>query len=151
MILTKLEKMKTVKFQKNILNETKVDTATNFQANGDINIFPCTWEEGKSVTDGKRVRYKAGIEVDDDGRTRIKRWNVGKNGPKYKTIFETAHGSVKINHKWKRERPEREIIKIDFKFPRKYGMALIKSMLEDEFDEVLSFIKTRKEETVWSR
>lgn len=143
--------MKTVKFQKNILNETKVDTATNFQANGDINIFPCAWEEGKSVTDGKRVRYQGGIEVDDDGRTHIKRWNVGMNGPKLKTIYETAHGSVKVTRKWKRKDPEKENIVINFKFPRKYGVALIKSMLEDEFDEVLSFIKTRKEETIWSR
>lgn len=120
-------------------------------SNGDINIFPCAWEEGKSVTDGKRIRYRAGIEVDDDGRTRIKRCNDGKNGPKYKTIFETAHGSVKVNHKWKQVRPDMESIRIGFKFPRKYGVALIKSMLEDEFDEVLSFIKTRKEETIWSR
>lgn len=120
-------------------------------SNGDINIFPCAWEEGKSVTDGKRVRFQGGIEVDDDGRTLIKRWNVGKNGPKLKTIYETAHGCVKVTRKWKRKSPEKENIVINFKFPRKYGVALIKSMLEDEFDEVLSFIKTRKEETIWSR
>lgn len=143
--------MKQVKFQQNILQPTKIDTATNFMSNGDINIFPCAWEEGKSVTDGKRIRYRAGIEVDDDGRTRIKRFNIGKNGPKYNTIFETTHGCVKVTRKWKKERPNKESIHIDFMFPKKYGVALIRSLLAEEFDEVLSFMKTRKEETVWSR
>lgn len=149
--LTKLEKMKEVKFQQNILQPTKIDTATNFMANGDINIYPCAWEEGKSVTNGKRVRYRGGIEVDDDGRTRVKRWNVGMNGPKYQTIFETAHGSVKVTRKWKEPRPSQECVTINFKFQKKYGVALIRSLLAEEFDEVMSFMKTRKEETIWSR
>jgi hypothetical protein len=103
------------------------------------------------VTDGKRVRYQGGIEVDDDGRTRVKRWNVGMNGPKYNTIFETAHGSVKVTKKWKRNKPSQECVVISFKFQKKYGVALIRSLLAEEFDEVLSFMKTRKEETIWSR
>lgn len=143
--------MKQVKFQQNILQPTKIDTATNFMANGDINIYPCAWEEGKSVTDGKRIRYKGGVEVDDDGRTRIKRWNIGAKGPKYKTIYETPHGGVKVTRKWIQERPDKECVVINFKFPKKYGVALIRSLLAEEFDEVLSFMKTRKEETIWSR
>ena len=52
-----------------------MDGSINFQANGNMLIVPCPWESDKEVTDGSRVRYRAGIEVDADGRTRVKRYN----------------------------------------------------------------------------
>ena len=41
-----------------------MDGSINFQANGNMLIVPCPWESDKEVTDGSRVRYRAGIEVD---------------------------------------------------------------------------------------
>jgi hypothetical protein len=41
----------------------QMDGSINFQANGDINVYPCPWESDKEVTSGNRVRYRAGIEV----------------------------------------------------------------------------------------
>ena len=84
-------------FKKQILiQNVQMDGSVNFQTNGDINVYPCPWESDKVVTNGNRVRYEGGIEVDADGRTRVKRWNRGSRGPMYETLFETAHASVKI-------------------------------------------------------
>ena len=40
-----------------LLQNVNMDGSINFQANGDINIYPCPWEDDKQVTDGARVRY----------------------------------------------------------------------------------------------
>jgi len=146
------KRMKTTKFEERILQQAvKMDGSINFQANGDINVFPCPWEDDKQVTDGARVRYRAGIEVDADGRTRVKRVMDGSRGPKYVTVYETAHGRVMVSRRWKRERPDMQQVIVEFKFPRKYGLALTKALFEEESDEVMAFFKTRKEETVWNR
>ena len=149
--LTKLEKMTKKIFKQNILQNVKMDTSTSFMANGDINIYPCAWEDSKEVTlEGKRIRYRGGIEVDEDGRTRVKRWKEG-TGPKYKSLFETRHGAVMINKKPDKSHPGRCYLRINFKMPAKYGSTLIGTMLAEEFDEVMAYLKTRKEDTIWFR
>ena len=138
----------------------QMDASVNFQANGDINIYPCPWESEKEVTDGERVCYRAGIEVDIDGRTRVKRYNDGSMGPKQDTLFETAHGAVKITRPLYRKNNsgynkagqrflDKEYVYVTFKFPKKYGLALTKALYEEEADEIMSYFKTRKEETIW--
>lgn len=131
-----------------------MDGSINFQTNGDINVYPCPWEDDKEVTDGTRVKYRAGIEVDQDGRTRVKRYNDGKNGPKLETLYESAHGAVKMTRPQirpynGRRRMDEEFVYVTFKFPKKYGLALTKALYAEESDEMSAFFKTRKEETVW--
>ena len=146
-------------FKKNILQQNvKMDGSINFMTNGDINVYPCPWEQDKTVTNGNRVRYAAGIEVDADGRTRVKRYNIGLNGPKHETLFETPHGAVKMTRprfeastSGLRRRLDREYIYVTFKFPKKYGLALTKALYEEEADQILSYLKTRKEETIWNQ
>ncbi len=128
-----------------------MDGSIAFHANGDINIYPCPWEDDKQVTNGQRVRYAAGIEVDSDGRTRVKRWRKGSRGARHTTVFETAHGRVKVSNRWKRERADEQQVIVEFKFPRKYGLALTRALYQEESDEVMSYLKTRKEETIWNR
>ena len=140
-----------------LLQNVQMDGSIYFQTNGDINICPCPWEDDKEVTDGERVRYRAGIEVDADGRTRVKRYNDGKNGPMHDTLYETAHGAVKmtrpIYRKSGRKAGQRcindEFVYVTFKFPKKYGLALTKALYEEEADQIMSYLKTRKEETIW--
>jgi hypothetical protein len=160
---TKIQKtMNPQKFQEQILNNAvQMDASVNFQLNGNILIVPCPWEDDKEVTNGERVRYRGGIEVDADGRTRVKRYNVGKNGPKLETLYETPHGAVKMTrpqyrrkadgyHKaGLRRRMDEEYVYVTFKFPKKYGLALTKALYEEEADEIMSYFKTRKEETIW--
>jgi hypothetical protein len=142
-------------FKKNILQQNvKMDGSINFMTNGDINVYPCPWEDEKQVTGGERVRYRAGIEVDADGRTRVKRYNEGANGPMHEVLYETPHGVVKMTRPQVRpsdgrRRISEEFVYVTFKFPKKYGLTLTKILYEEEADKVLSYMKTRKEETVW--
>ena len=150
------------KFQEQILqNAVQMDASVNFQLNGNMLIVPCPWEDDKEVTNGERVRYRGGIEVDADGRTRVKRYKDGSKGPLHETLYETAHGAVKMTrpqyrrkadgyHKaGLRRRMDEEFVYVTFKFPKKYGLALTKAMYQEETDEIMSFFKTRKEETIW--
>ena len=153
--------MNTNKFQEEILNNAvQMDASVNFQLNGNMLIMPCPWEGDKQVTDGERIRYRAGIEVDTDGRTRVKRYRDGSKGPLHDTLFETAHGAVKITrplyrknnsgyHKAGERLINDEFVYVTFKFPKKYGLALTKALYEEEADEIMSYFKTRKEETIW--
>ena len=86
--------MKTVNnsYKQQILHDVQMDTQTTFMNNGDINIYPCLWEQDKApvTADGKGlIRYRAGVMVEEDGRTRMKRYHDGLNGPKYETLFQT--------------------------------------------------------------
>ena len=59
-------------------------------------------------------------------------------------IFEvTANGS--------RRRLDKEYIYVTFKFPKKYGLALTKALYQEEADQIMSYFKTRKEETIWNQ
>ena len=139
-----------------LLQDVQMDASVNFMAEGNINIFPCPWESEKEVTNkGKRVRYRAGVEVDADGRARVKRYLDGTKGSQHETLFETAHGVVKMTRPWYRSdngsrRLSEESVYITFRFPKKYGVALIKALYKEETEEIMSYLKTRKEETVWA-
>ena len=143
------------KFQEQILNNAvQMDASVNFQLNGNMLIVPCPWEDDKEVTNGERVRYRGGIEVDADGRTRVKRYNDGLQGPKHDVLYETPHGAVKMTRPLYRSdngrrRLKDEYVYVTFKFPKKYGLALTKALYEEEADEIMSYFKTRKEETIW--
>ena len=147
--------MKPTFFRPQILQQNvQMDGSINFQTNGDINVYPCPWEDEKQVTGGERVRYRAGIEVDADGRTRVKRYNDGSKGPLHDTLYETPHGAVKMTRPLYRSdngrrRLKDEYVYVTFKFPKKYGLALTKALYEEEADQILSYLKTRKEETIW--
>ena len=147
--------MKPTFFRPQILQQNvQMDGSINFLTNGDINVYPCPWEDEKQVTGGERVRYRAGIEVDADGRTRVKRYNDGLQGPKHDVLYETPHGAVKITRPLYRSdngrrRLKDEYVYVTFKFPKKYGLALTKALYEEEADQILSYLKTRKEETIW--
>ena len=147
--------MKPTFFRPQILQQNvQMDGSINFMTNGDINVYPCPWEDEKQVTGGERVRYRAGIEVDADGRTRVKRYNDGLQGPKHDVLYETPHGAVKITRPLYRSdngrrRLKDEYVYVTFKFPKKYGLALTKALYQEETDEIMSYLKTRKEETIW--
>ena len=122
--------MKKFNFKKQILiQDVQLDASVNFQTNGDINVYPCPWESDKVVTNGNRVNY-----------------NVGKNGPLYETIFETAHAAVKLT----RGKDNRGRVKIDFSFPKKYPLELMKQLFHEETLEIAAWLMTRKTNTLWT-
>ena len=137
-------------YKQQILHDVQMDTQTTIMNNGDINIYPCSWEFDKApvTADGKPlVRYRAGVMVVDDGTAVVKRFRDGMNGPKYETIFETAHADVKrtreMNH------GQRGCLKVEFRFPRRYPLSLMKSLFCEETEEIMAYFNSRKEETVW--
>ena len=137
-------------YKQQILHDVQMDTQTTFMNNGDINIYPCPWEEDKApvTADGKSlVSYRAGVMVEEDGRTRVKRYREGMNGPKYETIFETPHADVKRTRDMNHGR--RGCLKVEFRFPRRYPLSLMKSLFIQETNEIMAYFDTRKEETVW--
>ena len=134
-----------------LLQNVQMDGSINYMVNGDINIQPCPWEQDKQLTDGRPVRYRANLEVLADGQTRVKAKRTGSRGPLYRTLFETAHGTVKIVPQRKHRHPEREQLIVEFKFPRRYGLELTKKLYEEEADQVMSYFKTRKEDCLWNQ
>ena len=84
-------------FKKQLLQQNvQMDGSINFNMNGNILIVPCPWEDEKQVTDGECVSYEGGIKVEPSGLTRVTRWKRGSRGPLHDTLFETAHGAVKM-------------------------------------------------------
>ena len=147
--------MNTNKYQQEILNNAvQMDASVNFQLNGNMLIMPCPWEDEKQVTNGECVKYEGGIKVEPNGLTRVTRWKRGSRGPLHETLFETRHGAVKITRPQVRpgdghRRITEEFVYVTFKFPKKYGLALTKTFYQEEADEIMSYFKTRKEETIW--
>ena len=140
-----------IKKQQQLLQNVHMDASVNYMVNGDINIQPCPWEQDKQLTDGRPVHYRANLEVLADGQTRVKAKRTGSRGPLYRTLFETAHGTVKIVSQRKHRHPEREQLIVEFKFPRRYGLELTKALYQQEADEVMSYFKTRKEDCLWNQ
>ena len=134
-----------------LLQNVQMDGSVNYLVNGDINIQPCPWEQDKQVTEGRPVYYRANLEVMADGQTRVKTKRTGSRGPLYQTLFETAHGTVKIVPQRKQRHPEREQLIVEFKFPRRYGLELNKKLYEEESDQIMSYFKTRKEDCLWNQ
>lgn len=134
-----------------LLQNVQMDGSVNYLVNGDINIQPCPWEQDKQVTNGRPVYYRANLEVMADGQTRVKTKRTGSRGPLYQTLFETAHGTVKIVPQRKQRHPEREQLIVEFKFPHRYGLELTKKLYEEESDQIMSYFKTRKEDCLWNQ
>ena len=134
-----------------LVQNVQMDGSVNYLVNGDINIQPCPWEQDKQVTEGRPVYYRANLEVMADGQTRVKTKRTGSRGPLYQTLFETAHGTVKIVPQRKQRHPEREQLIVEFKFPRRYGLELTKKLYEEESDQIMSYFKTRKEDCLWNQ
>ena len=141
--------------QQLLLQNVQMDASVNFNVNGNMTVIPCPWEDGKEVTNGKSVNYEGSIRVEPNGLTRVTRWNRGSRGPLHDTLFETPHGAVKMTRPQirpsGRRRMDEEFVYVTFKFPKKYGLALTKALYQEEADEIMSYFKTRKEETIWSR
>lgn len=128
--------------RKYFAEEVRMDTQTAFLVNGDINIYPCTWESYKAPLMGeKRVTYKGSITVRDDGSTQVKAYRLGAKGPRYEELFATEHCRVlrtpagKIIEKWS----FRPSLTAD-------GIRILRNLESPRID---AFYISRKLETKW--
>ena len=74
------------------IKDVRMDTQTAFMANGNINIFPCGWEQEQSpitIGGGKRT-FRGRITVDEDGETHVVPYNES-GAPRYEELYSTEH------------------------------------------------------------
>ena len=123
------------------IQNLRMETQTIFTENGNINIYPCSFELGQHiVSGGNRVRQKGCMVTEDDGTSRFRAY-AKDSGSRYNTLFRTAHGEVKETR--------RNVI-FQLRFPKRMGKALIQALLREEQEEQQAFVKTRREETNWA-
>ena len=114
---------------------------TVFNENGNINIYPCAFEENHNiVAHGDTASQKGRMVTHDDGTSHFRAY-AHDSGHRYNTLFRTAHGEVKET---------RESIIFQLRFPKRLGKSLIMSMLRDEQDDQRAFVKTRRSKTIWA-
>ena len=123
------------------IDNINIETQTTYAENGNINIFPCAFEENPHlVANGDRASQKGRMVTEDDGTSHFRPYAVD-SGSRYNTLFRTAHGEVKET---------RESIIFQLRFPKRLGKSLIMSMLRDEQGEQQAFVKTRRSKTIWA-
>ena len=150
-----MEKQKKIQVQQILAGNVKMDTYTSFFANGDVNILPCPWECDEQVTTGGRRQLKGRMTIEEDGTSFFKAYRTN-TGPKRELLYSTRHAVVEMTRPiYRTDRPSKvrrldmEYVYVTFKYPKNLGLALMKSLFAEEADEITSYLKTRKEETVW--
>ena len=128
--------------QKNIfIQNLRMETQTVFTENGNINIYPCSFELGQHiVSGGNQVRQKGCMVTEDDGTSHFHAY-AKDSGSRYNTLFRTAHGEIKET---------RHCVIFQLRFPKRLDKELIESLLRKEQEELRAFVKTRREETKWA-
>ena len=122
------------------IENLQMETQTVFNQNGNINIYPCSFELGQHIVAGaNRVSQKGRMVTKDDGTSHFRAY-AKNSGSRYVELFRTAHGEVKET---------RTSVIFQLRFPKKLGKALIEAMHRDETAEQQAFIKTRQTETQW--
>lgn len=129
------------KKQNVFIDNILIETQTVFNENGNINIYPCAFEENHNiVAHGDTASQKGRMVTHDDGTSHFRAY-AHDSGHRYNTLFRTAHGEVKET---------RESIIFQLRFPKRLGKSLIMSMLRDEQDDQRAFVKTRRSKTIWA-
>lgn len=122
------------------IDNIRIETQTVFNENGNINIYPCAFEENPHlVLDGDRASQKGRMVTNNDGTSHFHAYATG-SGSRYNTLFRTAHGEVKET--------QNDII-FQLRFPKRLGKSLIENMLREEHKELMAFVTTRRSETKW--
>lgn len=132
--------MKKTSRKKNVFIDTiQIETQTVFCQNGNINIFPCAFEENHNiVVNGDNVYQKGRMVTADDGTSHFRPYATD-SGSRYNTLQRTAHGTVKET--------KGDYI-FTLRFPKKLGLACIAALLQMEQKEQENFFNelTQEEE-----
>ncbi len=140
LLLTK--NSKTMNKKQNVfIDNILIETQTVFNENGNINIYPCAFEENPHlVLNGDRASQKGRMVTHDDGTSHFRAYAVD-SGSRYNTLFRTDHGEVKETH---------ESIIFQLRFPKRLGKRLVNSLLRAEQLEQQSFIKKSRSQKIWN-
>ena len=136
--LKKMDHQKIIKVQPILAGEIGMDTQTKFHVNGDVNVYPCYWED-KRVTTGGCRRPKGRMTIEEDGTSYFKAYR-SNSGSRYKQLFETANGEVK--------RTRKNLI-VKLVLPLGIGRLAIVEALTSQMQEITNYIRSLKENTIW--
>ena len=120
--------------------ELQQDMQCHLATSGEIKLVPYAWDSTKEHFN-KPARYRATVNVQENGRTHVIPIQTGSNGNRYNKIFTTANGEVRTT--------QTKVIMV-LAFPLKYGKALVGALMQDEMREMEAFIRTRKDTTNWA-
>lgn len=118
----------------------RMDTQTQFDANGGITIFPASYELDRHhlLEAGQtRVTQRGRMTTDDDGRSSFLPYAHG-GGSRYQTLLKTRHGVVRMT--------SRSVV-FSVAMPKQYGKALIKVLLGEEFVRMRAFANAQTDAT----
>ena len=119
--------MKNKSKRKNVfINDIKIETQTVFCQNGNINIYPCSFEDNHTIVVNGDVASQKGRMVTEDNGTSHFRPYATDSGSRYNTLLRTAHGEVKET--------KGDYI-FTLRYPKKLGMACIAALLQMEQEE----------------
>lgn len=86
--------MKRIKSSELINTPVQLDTQTVYQANGDINIYPCAYEQDKApITTAGPIRKKGKFVLEENGAGYFKPYKIG-SGETRELLFATAAGEL---------------------------------------------------------
>lgn len=123
------------------IDTIRIETQTMYCENGEINIYPCSFEVNPMmVVDGEYASQKGRMVTFNDGTSKFHPYAVD-SGSRYKTIYCSAHGSL---------RETKNDVVFQLRFPKRLGKGLIMDLLRKEVKEMVAFVKTRREETQWA-
>jgi hypothetical protein len=93
------------------------------------------------------------MTIEEDGTSHFKAYRTN-TGRKRELLYRSRHGMVEMTRPlWRKDNPTKrrltqEFVYVTFKFPKNLGLTLMKSLYAKEADEIMSYLKTRKEEVV---
>ena len=135
------QNLREMKRQNVFIDNLQMETQTVFTENGNINIYPCSFETGQHIVGGGAdvASQKGRMITEHDGTSRFTPY-AKDSGSRYKTLFRTAHGEVKETQ---------SSVIFQLRFPKRLGRTLIESLYRDEAEEQRAFITTRRTKTQW--
>ena len=123
------------------LRDAKIHTETVYQMNGNINIYPCPWDEQDPLLSSPQTSFRGRITVDDDGHTTVRPYRQGARGPLYREKFATEHCQVMVSGNG--------ALMERWRFPRRLSMAEILAARERERPQIDAYFMSRKEAPQW--
>ena len=113
------------------INNVQMETQTVYTANGNINIYPCSFELGQHiVVSGNRVSQKGRMITDDSGTSHFTPYAVD-SGSRYDELYATTNGELKRTKK-------NVIVKVSL--PIAIGPMAIVEALREQILEIVNFI-----------
>lgn len=123
------------------VKDTNMETQTVFMANGHIDIYPCSFEQGQHiVANGKDKASQKGRMVTDDNGTSHFRPYRKDSAVRYTPLMQTEHGEMKSTKKE---------IKIVFRFKKSLSAEQVAKAMHQEMAEMEKWMETRSTKTCW--